>query len=52
MSDTECCICLDDLYCNKSLFISECGHSFHFECICEARKSGLKWNCPLCRKMW
>ena len=47
-----CCICLDGFQ-NKALFITECGHKYHFNCIkkyCEKGKEE-KSSCPLCRQL-
>lgn len=49
--DDTCCICLDS-YDGKALFVTECGHKFHFHCIrsyCE-KGSITTTSCPLCRK--
>ena len=53
--DTECCICLDDIYCDPNtkcsnlLFTTPCGHKFHTHCLRE-------WcindnSCPTCRRI-
>ena len=50
--DNVCCICLDDFETNKALYITECGHKYHFNCIkryCEKGKE-LAPSCPLCRQ--
>ena len=49
--DAVCCICLDGFE-NKALFITECGHKYHFNCIkkyCEKGKEATS-SCPLCRQ--
>lgn len=47
----NCAICLE---CNldESVFIGECRHAFHFQCILKARGAGLSWQCPMCRAEW
>ena len=50
--DNVCCICLDGFETNKALYITECGHKYHFNCIkryCEKGKE-LAPSCPLCRQ--
>jgi hypothetical protein len=47
-ADTVCCICLDGFE-KKALFITECGHKYHFNCIkkyCEKGKD-VTSNCPV-----
>ena len=44
----ECSICMDAIQGNTNISTTECGHSFHHQCL-------YKWNrrhtnCPLCRK--
>ena len=50
--ESVCCICLDGFENNKALFITECGHKYHFNCIrkyCEKGKEAAP-SCPLCRQ--
>lgn len=50
--EAVCCICLDGFENNKALFITECGHKYHFGCIrkyCEKGKETTP-SCPLCRQ--
>ena len=52
MGESVCCICLDGFENNKALFITECGHKYHFGCIrkyCEKGKESSP-SCPLCRQ--
>lgn len=44
----ECSICLIQMTKGNNLFITSCGHTFHFECIKQVLE---KTNavCPLCR---
>ncbi len=52
MGESVCCICLDGFENNKALFITECGHKYHFGCIrkyCEKGKETSP-SCPLCRQ--
>ena len=44
----ECSICLGSLA-NASATTLQCTHVFHFECVAELRKFGVKQACPLCR---
>lgn len=44
----ECSICMEAIQGNTNISTTECGHSFHHQCL-------YKWNrrhtnCPLCRK--
>ena len=49
--EDSCCICLDG-FGKKALFITECGHKFHFKCLKEYCVSGNidAATCPLCRR--
>lgn len=43
-----CCICCEEIICDKGRFVLECGHTFHGNCILT---SLFKYDsrCPLCR---
>lgn len=47
----NCAICLECSL-DESVFIGECRHAFHFNCILKARGAGLAWQCPMCRAEW
>jgi len=40
----DCPICLDQLTSLNSIFVTDCNHKFHKECICNLK------ICPCCRK--
>uniref|UniRef100_A0A6C0HTX6 RING-type domain-containing protein n=1 Tax=viral metagenome TaxID=1070528 RepID=A0A6C0HTX6_9ZZZZ len=40
----DCPICLDELISLNSIFVTDCNHKFHRECICNIK------ICPCCRK--
>jgi len=42
-----CCICCDDITCEKGRFVLECGHTFHGNCI--LRSFSHHSRCPMCR---
>ncbi len=42
-----CCICCDDITCEKGRFVLECGHTFHGNCI--LRSFSHDNRCPMCR---
>ena len=42
-----CCICCEDITCDKGRFVLECGHAFHGNCI--LRSFGHDNRCPMCR---
>ena len=42
-----CCICCDDITCEKGRFVLECGHTFHGNCILRSFKHDNR--CPMCR---
>ena len=42
-----CCICCDDIACEKGRFVLECGHTFHGNCI--LRSFSHDSRCPMCR---
>ena len=42
-----CCICCDDITCEKGRFVLECGHAFHGNCILRSFKHDNR--CPMCR---
>ena len=42
-----CCICCDDITCEKGRFVLECGHTFHGNCI--LRSFSHDSRCPMCR---
>ena len=42
-----CCICCDDITCEKGRFVLECGHTFHGNCILRSFKHDSR--CPMCR---
>ncbi len=42
-----CCICCDDITCEKGRFVLECGHAFHGNCI--LRSFSHDNRCPMCR---
>ena len=44
----KCAICFEELT-EDVMILSECKHSFHFECLCEYRKYDRHIKCPLCR---
>ena len=44
----ECSICFEDIY-RENIFVTDCGHNFHKDCIEEALR--LKSNCPNCRNV-
>jgi hypothetical protein len=47
----NCPICLDDYESNKNKYITQCGHSFHSNCLKKWNNTCLnKWNCPLCNQ--
>jgi hypothetical protein len=50
-AETEnCVICLDNIQCNKSYKLPECGHEFHQNCIMHWFREGNK-KCPLCNNL-
>ncbi len=42
-----CCICCDEITCEKGRFVLECGHTFHGNCI--LRSFSHDNRCPMCR---
>ena len=42
-----CCICCDDIACEKGRFVLDCGHTFHGNCILRSFKHDNR--CPMCR---
>jgi len=42
-----CCICCEDIACEKGRFVLECGHAFHGNCI--LRSFSHDNRCPMCR---
>lgn len=42
-----CCICCDDIQCEKGRFVLDCGHTFHGNCILRSFKHNNR--CPMCR---
>ncbi|XP_028759373.1 E3 ubiquitin-protein ligase WAV3-like [Neltuma alba] len=48
-----CTICLGDLKIGlgRAIFVAECGHSFHFNCIASNVRHG-NHVCPICRATW
>lgn len=49
-----CSICLDNIFIRNNAFLTDCGHSFHYNCIINYdfinsfNNNGIK--CPLCRQ--
>ncbi|KAF7842485.1 E3 ubiquitin-protein ligase WAV3-like [Senna tora] len=52
-SKKTCTICLGDLKIGqgRAIFVAECSHSFHFNCIASNVKHGSQ-VCPICRSKW
>jgi hypothetical protein len=46
--DTECSICMDDIYITQNYTKTECGHCFHTTCLM-SNVSHNGFNCPNCR---
>lgn len=48
-----CTICLGDLKIGqgRAIFVAECSHSFHFNCIASNVRHG-SHVCPICRSKW
>lgn len=47
--ENDCCICLESLTGGKEhIYVTECGHKYHRECLQECAKSG-STSCALCR---
>ena len=42
-----CCICCDEITCEKGRFVLDCGHTFHGNCILRSFKHNNR--CPMCR---
>ena len=42
-----CCICCEDITCEKGRFVLDCGHAFHGNCILRSFKHDNR--CPMCR---
>ena len=42
-----CCICCEDIACEKGRFVLDCGHTFHGNCI--LRPFSNNSRCPMCR---
>lgn len=42
-----CCICCEDIACEKGRFVLDCGHTFHGNCI--LRSFNHDNRCPMCR---
>ena len=42
-----CCICCEDITCEKGRFVLDCGHTFHGNCILRSFKHDNR--CPMCR---
>ena len=42
-----CCICCDEITCEKGRFVLDCGHTFHGNCILRSFKHDNR--CPMCR---
>lgn len=42
-----CCICCEDITCEKGRFVLDCGHTFHGSCILRSFKHDNR--CPMCR---
>lgn len=49
-SKHNCSICLDIIFNNQNVFLTSCGHLFHFKCLNESFKINNK--CPNCRKIY
>jgi len=49
ISNNDCAICFEKIYNNINSCITECGHSFHTNCLIKAI-SFTGFHCPLCRK--
>jgi hypothetical protein len=48
--DNKCPVCLQKLNSNTKSYASTCSHSFCFECLLEWSK--IKYNCPLCKRVF
>lgn len=50
----ECPICYEAIFSRKKAFLTDCGHSFHYECIInyDYKNSFIKNGvfCPICRQ--
>ncbi len=46
--DNNCSICLEKFSKNDSIYITDCNHYFHKDCIIKHFKNN--YNCPLCRR--
>jgi hypothetical protein len=44
----ECPICYEDMGKGRAIFITECGHTYHFKCLQDFDVTG-ESPCPLCR---
>ena len=42
-----CCICLTEIKNKKSIFLENCNHEYHVDCLTEWFK--IKQTCPSCR---
>ncbi|ORX62388.1 SMAD/FHA domain-containing protein [Hesseltinella vesiculosa] len=45
----ECCICLNSMTPGQALFVSSCGHLFHYKCSRPLLLGVVTFHCPLCR---
>ena len=48
-SNTECCICLDNIELDNSAKLEKCGHIFHKHCIEQWFIVDPNLRCPMCR---
>jgi hypothetical protein len=49
LSESYCCpICLDNIKLNSNIFLTLCGHLFHYNCLSEAMS--FHQRCPTCRR--
>jgi hypothetical protein len=46
---TECTICMEKLEGCGSVAITNCGHVFHWACLCCWKDQSINWPCPICR---
>ena len=51
----ECSICLEPMFHKSNLYITDCGHSFHYTCVStglymDHKYNGKDFDCPICRQ--
>ncbi|KAI8082907.1 SMAD/FHA domain-containing protein [Halteromyces radiatus] len=50
-STETCCICIHPLKTSQALFVTPCGHLFHYKCSLPLLQKSYKFQCPICRSI-